>query len=465
MDAWRTYDILIVGGGNAALCAAIAARQSSRASVLVLEVAPQVFRGGNSRHTRDLRCAHERPGDTLVESYPEAEFWDDLIKVTGGETNERLARIAIHGSASCPGWMAQNGGRFQPALSGTLHLSRTNAFFLGGGKSLMNSYYRTAERIGVEIEYGAEVRELRIRGGKFTSAVVAHRGFTHEVRAKTLIAAAGGFEANIPWLKEAWGEAAGNFVIRGTPYNNGQILRMLIDQGAKIVGDPTQCHAVAVDARSPRFDAGIVTRVDSVSFGIVVNRQAARFYDEGEDFWPKRYAIWGRLIARQPDQIAYSIVDAKSMGAFMPPVFPPIQASSIRELAIALKLEPAALENTVSVFNSSLRPGTFNHSVLDDCTTIGLNPPKTHWARPLDTPPFFAYPLRPGITFTYLGVTVNERAQVIMEDKKPADNIYAAGEIMAGNILSKGYLAGIGMTIGTVFGRIAGEEAARHELG
>jgi tricarballylate dehydrogenase len=219
---------------------------------------------------------------------------------------------------------------------------------------------------------------------------------------------------------------------------------------------------VAIDARSPRFDGGIVTRVDCIPLGIAVNKHAARFYDEGEDVWPKRYAIWGRLVAEQPDQLAFTIIDAKSMGTFLPPVFPPIAASSLGELAIALDIDPVALAQTVSSFNRSLRPGTFNRDVLDDCSTVGLNPPKSHWARPLDTPPFFAYPLRPGITFTYLGVAVNERAQVLMQDDTPISNLFAAGEIMAGNILGRGYLAGFGMAIGTAFGRIAGVQAARH---
>ena len=464
MDSGRTYDVLVVGGGNAALCAAISARQRG-ASVLVLEASPQHFRGGNSRHTRNLRCMHDGPADVLTGSYPESEYWEDLRQVTEGQTNEQLARLTIRQSATCRAWMAQQGVRFQPSLTGTLHLSRTNAFFLGGGKALINAYYRTAARIGVEIEYDTEVCELKIRDGRFTSAIVVQNGSSKEVRAKTLVAAAGGFEANLAWLKEAWGEAADNFLIRGTPYYTGTILRILMDGGAKTVSDPTQCHAVAIDARAPRFDGGIVTRVDSLPLGIVVNKNAARFYDEGEDFWPKRYAIWGRLVARQPDQIAYSIFDAKAIGAFVPPLFPPLQAITIRELAAALQLDPLALERTVSEFNAAARQGVFNLAVLDECRTEGLTPPKSHWARLLDSPPFYAYPLRPGITFTYLGVAVNERAQVIFQDDKPAENIYAAGEIMAGNILGRGYLAGIGMTIGTVFGRIAGEEAARHVLG
>jgi len=453
------YDVLVVGGGNAALCAAISARTAG-ARVLVFEVAPRAFRGGNSRHTRNLRCMHERPEDVLTGAYPFTEYWDDLIQVTGGDTNETLARITLEESANCREWMMRHGVRFQPALGGTLHLSRTNAFFLGGGKALLNAYYRTAETLGVEIEYDAEVQALDIREGRFHSATVRRNGECMEVSAASLVAAAGGFQGNLDWLREIWGEAADNFIIRGTPYDTGTILRALQGRGAETVGDPAQCHAIAVDARAPRFDGGIVTRVDSVSLGIVVNREGVRFYDEGEDFWPKRYAIWGRLIASQPGQIAYSIIDSKSMGLFLPPLYPPIEAGSLAELARELSLDEATLERTIVEFNAAVRGGAFDHTVLDECGTEGLRPAKSHWARPLDRPPFLAYPLRPGITFTYMGVAVNERAQVLMENKEPADNVFAAGEIMAGNILGKGYLAGIGMTIGTVFGRIAGREAA-----
>jgi tricarballylate dehydrogenase len=460
-DLGRNYDVLVVGGGNAALCAALTARRLG-ASVLIVESAPKAFRGGNSRHTRNFRSMHDSPTDVLTEAYPEEEYWQDLLKVTGGETNEQLARHTIRASATCAPWMVANGVRFQPSLGGTLHLSRTNAFFLGGGKALVNAYYRTAASIGIEVAYDTEVCDLDIRDGRFHSAMVLAGGAQREIRAKVMVAASGGFESNIPWLKDAWGPAAENFLIRGTPYNLGKVLRVLLDRGAKSIGDPTQCHAVAIDARSPKFDGGICTRVDCVSLGIVVNRHAQRFYDEGEDFWPKRYAIWGRLVAGQPDQIGYSIIDSKAVGKFMPPVFPPVKAASIRELGRSLELDPAALEATVDRFNAAVRPGTFNHATLDDCATEGIEPPKTHWARPIDTPPFFGYPLRPGITFTYLGVGVNETANMLMQDGKPAVNIFAAGEIMAGNILGKGYLAGFGMTIGTVFGRIAGEGAARN---
>lgn len=449
----------MVGGGNAALCAALTAAESG-ASVVVLESAPRDFRGGNSRHTRNMRCAHDGPTDVLTESYPDDEYFADLVRVTGGETNEQLARMAIRGSEESNAWMKRHGVRFQHSLGGTLHLGRTNAFFLGGGKALLNAYYAAAARLGVAIFYNAEVVNLKIEQGSFESGTVLVNGEPSEFRAKSLVVASGGFESNLEWLKEAWGDAADNFIIRGTPYNKGKLLRLLLDGGVQQVGDATQCHAVAIDGRAPKFDGGIVTRLDCVPLGIVVNQHGERFYDEGEDLWPKRYAIWGRLVAQQPAQIAYSIIDSKVVGRFMPSVFPPLEAASITGLADALGLPADRFECTVKRFNESVRAGTFDHTVLDDCRTEGLQPPKSHWAQAIDHPPFFGYPLRPGITFTYLGVKVNERAEVLMEDGEPCPNIFAAGEIMAGNILGKGYLAGIGMTIGTVFGRIAGKEAA-----
>jgi len=199
-----------------------------------------------------------------------------------------------------------------------------------------------------------------------------------------------------------------------------------------------------------------------VVFGIVVNKHAQRFYDEGEDIWPKRYAIWGRLVAAQPDQIAYIIFDASSRNSFMPSLFPPIEAGSIAELAGKLGLDAGVLEQTIAGFNAAVRPGVFDHTILDDCRTEGLTPPKTHWARRIETPPYYAYPVRPGITFTYLGTRVNRQARMLMKDGRPSANMFAAGEIMAGNVLGKGYAAGIGMTIGSVFGRIAGREAAQN---
>jgi len=433
------------------------------ARVVILESAPHDFRGGNSRHTRNLRYVHDEATDVLTGPYSEAEFWEDLMRVTGGDTNEELARLTLRASKDVGAWMEDHGCRFQPSLRGALQLSRTNAFFRGGGKALMNAYYHTAEQSGVEIEYGFEVNDVTFGEGPLVSVAAGDAG--RVVTAKSVVAAAGGFQANLDWLAEAWGPAAKNFVVRGTPYDTGLVLRALLDRGAQAVGDPTQCHAIAVDARAPRFDGGIVTRLDTVPFGIVVNRHCERFYDEGEDLWPKRYAIWGRLIAGQPEQIAWSVVDARAKGRFIPSLYPPIQADSISELARLLDLDAGRLSSTVAEYNRGVQPGTFDPAVLDDCSTYGIEPPKSHWALPIDRPPYWAYPLRPGITFTYMGVAVDDRARVLLANGRPIDNVFAAGEIMAGNVLGSGYLAGFGMTIGTVFGRIAGEEAARHALG
>ena len=459
-----SLDVLVIGGGNAALCAALMAREAG-ASVLLLESAPKEWRGGNSMHTRNLRCMHDAPQDVLVDAYTEEEFWQDLLKVTGGITDEHLARLVIRASSTCRPWMHRHGVRFQPSLSGTLSLSRTNAFFMGGGKALVNAYYRSAEKLGVQIRYEAPVDRLEIVDGRFRAAYVKGE----RIEAKACVLAAGGFESNREWLREAWGQnergewPADNFLIRGTRFNQGVLIKDMMKHGADMIGDPSQSHCVAIDARAPEYDGGICTRIDCVSLGVVVNRDGHRFYDEGEDFWPKRYAIWGRLVAQQPGQIAYSIIDSKAIGRFMPPVFPGVQADSLPELARKLGLDEAVFMQTMSAYNTACRVGTFDHTAMDDCHTEGITPAKTHWALPLDKAPFYAYAVRPGITFTYLGLKVNERAAVHFGGVA-SENLYVAGEMMAGNVLGKGYTAGVGMSIGTAFGRIAGTEAARAAL-
>jgi tricarballylate dehydrogenase len=450
----REYDVVVVGGGNAALCAALSAREAN-ASVIVLERAPREFRGGNSRHTRNLRCAHDAPTAVLIGSYSEDEFYADLLRVNANETDEPLARLLICRSKTCAEWMSTYGVRFQAALRGTLHLSRTNAFFLGGGKALLNTYYAAAARMGIDVIYDADVVEIDVGDCR----VRLQAG--HTIYAKALVLASGGFESNLAWLKDAWGDAADNFIVRGTPYNTGAPLRAMLDAGAQPIGDPRACHAIAVDARAPKFDGGIVTRLDCIPLGIVVNQRGERFADEGQDLWPRRYASWGTLVAQQPGQEAYCLVDAKVAGRFMPSVFPPVVADTIAELAARLGLSADRVSATVAGFNDAVQPGTFDLDRLDDCHTRGQTPEKSHWAQRIDTPPYWGYPLRPGITFTYLGLRVDETMRVITASGVPMQNVYAAGEIMAGNVLRRGYIAGIGMTIGTVFGRIAGESAAR----
>jgi tricarballylate dehydrogenase len=459
-----SWDVVVIGGGNAALVSALTA-SGHGARVLLLERAPVVFRGGNSRHTRNIRCVHNDADAFHTGAYPFDEVWRDLCGVGSGPSNEALAELTVRESETVPRWMSERGARWQPALAGTLHLGRTNRFFLGGGKALLNTYYRTAQRAGVTVAYESSVEEIQFDGATCTDLVVRTPTGDQRLRAKAVVCASGGFEANIDWLRRYWGDAADNYHVRGPKYNDGTVLARLLGAGAAPAGQERGFHAVAVDARSPRFDGGIATRLDSIPFGIVVNRDGDRFYDEGEDIWPKRYAIWGGNIARQPGQIAYSLWDSKVHGAFLPPMYGAFHAATVAELAEQLTLDPVAVQHTVGQYNAAVDRGPggqFTMAAPDGRGTAGLTPPKTNWAQRLDEPPFFGVPMRPGITFTYLGVAVDDHARVRRLAGGTFHNVFAAGEIMSGNILSTGYLAGFGMTIGTVWGRIAGREAARH---
>jgi tricarballylate dehydrogenase len=418
------------------------------------------MRGGNSRHTRNFRCMHESATGVLTGAYCAEEYFEDLIRVTEGVTDRRLAEMTIARTPDAYRFMLEHGVQFQKALSGTLSLSRSNAFFLGGGKALVNAYYLCCERLGVRVLYDTEVLEIPIQDGEVRRLTVARNKEVFTLEAQSIVVASGGYQANIEWLKEGWGECAERFVVRGTPYAQGRVLRRLLEQNVESVGDPRQCHAVAVDARAPKFDGGIVTRIDCIPFSVVVNRDGKRFYDEGEDIWPKRYAIWGRLVAMQPGQIAYTIIDDKCRDLFMPTAFAPFIGQTLEDLARQIDVPAVSLRATLDEFNAAIQPGRFNSNELDECRTRDIAPPKSHWARTIDRPPFCAFPLHPGITFTYLGVKVDEHARVRMRDGTPLRNLFATGEIMAGSLLGKGYLAGFGMAIGTVFGRIAGKEAS-----
>lgn len=463
--AGSEWDLVVVGGGNAAVASALSA-DGLGARVLLLERAPQHLRGGNTRHTRNIRCIHPE-GQFSSGSYLFDELWSDLCSVGDGPSDEELARFTVRDSESVPEWMQEHGARWQPPLAGTLHLGRTNKFFLGGGKALLNSYYRhLGTRPHVQVAYEATVEELEFDGPRCTGLVVLVQGHRVRVRAKAVVCASGGFEANLEWLRRYWSDAVDNYVIRGTPCNDGHILARLFEAHAARAGQEKGFHAIAVDARAPRFDGGIATRLDAIPFGIVVNKFGRRFHDEGQDIWPKRYASWGRLVAEQPDQTATVLWDAKVSHLFLPPMYEAVQADDIGELARLLNLDAETMSRTVREYNAAVvANGSFNPAVLDDCHTSGVTPPKSHWAQRLDTPPYFGIAVRPGITFTYLGVAVDGDARVKLDDGSAFENVFAAGEIMSGNILSSGYLAGFGMTIGSVWGRQAGRKAVQYVRG
>jgi tricarballylate dehydrogenase len=453
-----TVDVLVVGGGSAALCAAIAARRCG-VSVRVIEWAPAALRGGNTRHARNFRLMHERPAWYVPGGYGEDAFFRDLFRVTQGATDERLARVLIRGSATIAQWLCKNSVRLQDPASGAMPYSQRTAFFLGGGKAMINALYATAAKLGVTINYDSEVVKLAFGDDRNCEADIAHAGTIERVVAKTMVLCSGGHQANLDWLRESFGAAADGFMIRGSPYVTGSVLSLLLDAGAMPVGDPARCHMVAVDARGPRFDGGIVTRITAIPHGIVIDRDSRRFDDEGEDARKTHFARWGPRIADCPGQIAYLIMDAKGLERALPTALPPIQADTVAALATALGLDPAALETTIRDFNAATVAS--DDRPLNQCCTIGLTPPKSRGAVALAVPPFAAYPLRPGVTFTHFGVAVDEHMRVLRKDCGPAVNVFAAGMIMAANVLGDGYLAGLGVALSTVFGRLAGEEAAQ----
>jgi tricarballylate dehydrogenase len=451
-------DVLVVGGGSAALCAAIAARRSG-ATVRLVEQALAALRGGNTRHARNFRLMHDAPAWYVPDSYGEDAFSRDLARVTHGASDERLARILIRGSATIATWLGDNGVRLQNPAGGAMPYSRRTAFFLGGGKAMINALYATALKLGVSVGYDREVVALAFGDQQHCTADILHDGGIERVAAKTLVLCTGGHQANLDWLRESFGGAADNFMIRGTPYATGAVLRLLLNAGARPIGDPARAHMVAVDARGPKFDGGIVTRITAIPHGIVVDSDGRRFHDEGEDARKTHFARWGARIADCPGQIAYLILDAQGFARALPTVLPPIRADTVASLATKLGLDPAALQTTVAEFNAATPVGD-DLPAIERCTG-GLTPPKSRGAIALSVPPFMAYPLRPGITFTHFGVAVDDHMRVMRTDGQPARNVFAAGMIMAANVLGDGYLAGLGVALSTVFGRLAGEEAAR----
>ncbi|MBK5963674.1 FAD-binding dehydrogenase [Thiocystis minor] len=456
-------DVLVIGGGAAALCAAIAARRAG-ASVLLLEEAPRWLRGGNTRHSRNLRVMHESPSPLSVGVYPDAEFASDLQRATGGTTDPALARRLIQGSAEIADWLAGAGVLFQPTASGVLPPSRKTAFLLGGGTAMVNALYATAERLGVLIRYGGAVRDPRIGQGHLDRIHCQQGSDTRTLQPRTVIVCCGGSQANRDWLRDQWGDAADGFINRGTPFATGEVLHALLRQGALPVGDPRGAYLVAVDARSPNDDGGIVTRVRCMPAGIVVDASGRRIHDEGGDTASTRYALWGQRLAACPGQIAYLILDARGLREAPPSLYPPLAAENIAGLATRLEIPAAALAETVARYNAAVRPPVAGADD-SDWRTDGLEPPKSRHARPLIEPPFGAWPMRPGITFTYFGIAVDADTRVRLRDGGTVENLFAAGMIMAPNLIGRGYVSGLALTIGCVFGRIAGAEAARHARG
>lgn len=423
-------DVLVAGGGLAALCAAIAARRAG-ASVWLLDQAPETLRGGNTRHARNMRVAHEAPTPLVADTYDAAEFLADLRRAGGGTLDEVLAARLVTGSTSLPAWLAAQGVAFQPRAGGMLPYSRRTVFLLGGGTAMVNALYATAAALGVRVCHGVTVEAVAPGG----VAAIGEGGASQRIAPGAVVVATGGFQANRAWLRDAFGPAAAGFVNRGTPHADGRLLRALLDQGAAPVGDPAHGHLVAVDARSPADDGGIVTRAEGMTEGLVLDRDGWPLVDPVAERGSPRYANWGRLVAGAPGQIAHVILDASGLARLGPRVYPPEPAPGTAALAACLGLD------------------------ADDLTeTLARHGPRAG-------PPWFTLSLRPGLTFTGLGVRVDDRARVLDRGVRPWPAVFAAGMIMAPALLGGRYLSGTALTVSAVFGRLAGEEAARHALG
>ncbi len=460
----KKYDMVVVGGGNAALNAAMSAKESAPSrKILMIERAPRDFRGGNSKYTRSIRYVHDHDNFSSG-PYTKEEYIQDVMKINKGESNPDILNLVVDGSQKMPAWMMKHKIVLKHAVKGAFHYNTANAFILGGGKQLLNTYYDVVERLGVQVVYETMVNDITKTENDTINMSVESNGNSFNIEADSLIVASGGFEANMDYLKEAYGDRANNIVVRGAKYNTGIPLKALYRMGASSIGRPDQAHWTAVDARAPKFDGGFVTRIDLIPLGIVVNKFAKRFYDEGEDLWTKRYVLWGHLARDQPDQIVYVIIDSKMMGETLVPMYEGIKADTIEELAKKVSLDPSALRSTVEEFNSHVTEDVkYDLSKLDGKRTNGLSPDKSNWARKLDKPPFYVWPMLPGITFTFQSVRIDTQTRVLDQNNKPIDNVYGAGELTSGNIYGRGYVGGTGLVIGTVTGITAGKEAVKHD--
>jgi tricarballylate dehydrogenase len=478
------YDVVMVGGGNAAFCAALAARERA-GRVLVLEKAPPEQAGGNSFFTAgafrmaygtldalrpllpDLTDAQAARLD--VPPYTEQDYLDDLRRLTRGRTDPELARILVGDSWETVRWMHDQGIRWELMyLRQSFPVGNRIQFFggmaigiAGGGKALMEQLTRLANRRGIEVRYRAPAVELvRDTAGRVDGVVVAAEGGRERIEAGAVVLACGGFEAD-PRLRAAYlGPNWDVAKVRGTPYNTGDGIEMALAVGAQPFGHWSGCHAVFWDANAPRTgDWELTNRLSKLSYpvGIIVNAEGQRFVDEGADFRNYTYAKYGAAVLQQPGAIAFQIFDAQTepllrADEYRAPGATRIEAGSIPDLAVKIGIDPAALEQTISAFNAAVQPGPFNPAIKDAKGTTGLTPPKSNWALPLDRPPFVCYPVTCGITFTFGGVRIDARGQVLDRSDRPIPGLFAAGELVGG-LFYHNYPGGSGLMAGSVFGR------------
>jgi tricarballylate dehydrogenase len=486
------YDVIVVGAGNAALAASVSARNSGAERVLVLEKASEETRGGNTHYSGGLlRIAFDRTDDILrlvptarelegfvegIEAYPAEAFWSDLRRMTSDRSEPELAQILISNSYETACWMAEQGIRFEPAISlGAVKVGGVIKWAKGAivraineGVGLSRMWFSIAQRKGVEIRYNtAAVRLVQNSRGRVCGVEARDPSGIHQLNARNVVLGCGGFEANAAWRAQYLGRPWDHAKVRGTPHNQGDGLRMALEIGALPWGQWSGCHATPINAEAPAFgDRQLTDKTNRLSYpyGVMINRLGLRFVDEGEDQALFTYAKFGGAILNQPGGVAYQIFDAKVTGLLEPryATSQPIMAERLDDLVRMLEVDHETALGTLNEFNNAAGHGSFNPGERDGMATRGLALRKSNWAQKLDTPPFSAYPVTGGITFSFGGLKINQRAQVLGTDWNPIPGLYTCGE-MVGGLFHHNYPGGSGLMSGAVFGKIAGANAAQRE--
>jgi tricarballylate dehydrogenase len=484
------FDVIVVGAGNAAMAAAMSAREQGARRVLMLEKAPRELRGGNTHYSGGLfRFAYDRAEDLApivpdaenrvrgffagVEPYPAAHFRADLDRVTEGRSDPALSEVLIGRSYDTVRWLVSQGVVMEPAVSlSAVRVGDTIRWSPGAviramheGVGLSRMWFEIAARREVEVRYQSWVRALvQDARGRVTGVVVADGEGISEVSARAVVLGCGGFEANPEWRARYLGRPWDHAKVRGTRYNTGDGLRMAIALGALPHGQWTGCHSTPIDAGAPAHgDRKLTDKTNRLSYpyGVLLNVRGQRFVDEGEDFQFYTYARLGGTILNQPSGIGFQIFDAKVEhlleGRYRTGT--PCRAGSLKELVAQLPLERETALATLEDYNAAVSGGAFDPTVKDGAGTTGLALSKTNWAQRLDTAPFLAYPVTGGITFTFGGVAITDRAQVLGTSWEPIPGLYACGE-MVGGLFHTNYPGGTGLMSGAIFGRIAGAAAA-----
>ena len=495
MTTNERYDVVIAGAGNAALCAAMAAADEG-ASALVLERAPEYLRGGNSFFTGGLfRFAYDGIEDILgiipeigeeerqsidVGRYTQAQFYDDLMRVTEGLSDPELAQALVSQSYPAMKWLQEQGVRWILAYGRQAFRHEGKLRFWGGliveavgaGEGLTDQEFEILKRKGVPVLYGTKAHSLITDNrGRITGLTVRDADGFREIETKAVVLACGGFESNTEMRTRYLGPGWELAKVRGTQFNTGDGIQMALDIGAQSYGHWSGCHAVAWDMNAPAFgDRNIADlfQKHSYPFGLIVNVEGKRFVDEGADLRNYTYAKYGKEILAQPQRVAFQLFDQKTKHLLRDEYFIPqasvVEANTIEELADGLGIDVDALAQTVSEYNAAVQPGEYNPTALDGKRTEGIEPPKSNWALKLDEPPYMGYAVTCGITFTFGGLKINAQTQVIDTEDAPIPGLYAAGEL-TGGLFYNNYPGGSGLMAGAVFGRIAGAQAAGYAVG